>query len=373
MPRDDAARLGALYDAHATPVWRYVVHLTGDRAAADDVVQETLLRAWRTPGILAEDPSATRSWMYTVARHLVVDEARSARRRREIPVAETPDAVVRDATDAVFDSILDRARRDRQIPVALRPARSAPDPAGEGSDAMTAEHDRFADWDAAYILGRLGTVDRENYEAHLADCAVCLAAVAELAPLPGLLSRVPRERALSLLESSGVAGGIDPDEAPDGPDPACRVAIIGLGEARSRRTRRVRWAAAGIAAAALAGGILLAPTWLTPDAPAIALEPLGDLPLSASVRLDDVAWGTRLTMTCSYEASADAPAGGWEYELFVIAEDGAESQLSTWRALPERTAEIVAGTALRSADIAAVEVRSAKTGAVLMSTAPDEP
>ncbi|WP_309127925.1 sigma-70 family RNA polymerase sigma factor [Microbacterium sp.] len=106
MPKDDAARLGALYDAHATPVWRYVVHLTGDRAAADDVVQETLLRAWRTPRILAEDPAATRSWMYTVARHLVVDDARSARRRHEIPVPDAPETVLRDATDAVFDSIL---------------------------------------------------------------------------------------------------------------------------------------------------------------------------------------------------------------------------------------------------------------------------
>lgn len=106
MPNDDAARLGALYDAHAVPVWRYVVHLTGDRAGADDVVQETLLRAWRTPRILAEDPAATRSWMYTVARHLVVDEARSARRRREIPVPETPESAVRDATDAIFDTML---------------------------------------------------------------------------------------------------------------------------------------------------------------------------------------------------------------------------------------------------------------------------
>ena len=38
-----------LYDAHAGAVWRYVVRLTGDRASADDVVQETLLRAWRNP------------------------------------------------------------------------------------------------------------------------------------------------------------------------------------------------------------------------------------------------------------------------------------------------------------------------------------
>jgi RNA polymerase sigma-70 factor (ECF subfamily) len=106
MPRDDATRLSALYDAHAAPVWRYVVHLTGDRAAADDVVQETLLRAWRTPRILEQDPATTRSWMFTVARNLVIDDARSAHHRREIAVAETPDVVTADATDALFEAIL---------------------------------------------------------------------------------------------------------------------------------------------------------------------------------------------------------------------------------------------------------------------------
>lgn len=102
----DAVRLAALYDAHAAPVWRYVVHLTGDRAGADDIVQETLLRAWRTPRILEQDPSTTRSWMFTVARHLVIDDVRSARRRREIDVAEVPERAVPDATDALFEAIL---------------------------------------------------------------------------------------------------------------------------------------------------------------------------------------------------------------------------------------------------------------------------
>ena len=77
----DAERLVALYDAHAAPVWRYVVHLTGDPAGADDIVQETLLRTWRSPRILAQEPESTRSWLFTVARNLVIDEARSARRR----------------------------------------------------------------------------------------------------------------------------------------------------------------------------------------------------------------------------------------------------------------------------------------------------
>lgn len=106
MPPDDDARLTALYDAHAAPVWRYVVHLTGDRAGADDIVQETLLRAWRTPRILEQDASSARAWMITVARHLVIDEARSARRRHEFPVAEPPEHGTADQTDRLFAAIL---------------------------------------------------------------------------------------------------------------------------------------------------------------------------------------------------------------------------------------------------------------------------
>ena len=106
MPHDDDARMGALFDEHAAPVWRYVVSLTGDRAGADDVVQETLLRAWRNPRILAQEPSTMRAWLITVARHLVIDEARSARRRHESPVAELPELARGDDTDALFEQIL---------------------------------------------------------------------------------------------------------------------------------------------------------------------------------------------------------------------------------------------------------------------------
>jgi len=106
MRADEAEQLAALYDAHAAPVWRYVVSLTSDRAGADDIVQETLLRAWRTPRIMADDPAALRSWMITVARNLVVDEARSARRRHENPVADIPDRATSDDTDALFDALL---------------------------------------------------------------------------------------------------------------------------------------------------------------------------------------------------------------------------------------------------------------------------
>ena len=106
MNTDEADALRALADAHSAAVWRFVVHLTGDHAGADDVVQETLLRAWRTPAILAQAPESTRSWMFTVARHLVIDEVRSARNRHELTVDEVPERIERDRTDALFETLL---------------------------------------------------------------------------------------------------------------------------------------------------------------------------------------------------------------------------------------------------------------------------
>jgi RNA polymerase sigma-70 factor (ECF subfamily) len=99
-------RLLALYDAHAGPVRRYVARLTGDVVGADDIVQETLLRAWRTPRVLAQDPAEMRAWMFTVARHLVIDEARSARRRHERTVADPPERVWADDTDRLIEAIV---------------------------------------------------------------------------------------------------------------------------------------------------------------------------------------------------------------------------------------------------------------------------
>jgi RNA polymerase sigma-70 factor, ECF subfamily len=47
----DAAVMRVLYHEHAAALLRYALRLTGDRARAEDVVQETLLRAWQHPGL----------------------------------------------------------------------------------------------------------------------------------------------------------------------------------------------------------------------------------------------------------------------------------------------------------------------------------
>lgn len=105
MTDEHTALLRALHDRHAPALWRYAVRLTGDHQLAEDVVQETLLRAWKSPRRLADD-DAGRAWLYTVVRNLVIDHRRSARSRREFATEEVPDAGRPDHTDAVLDSWL---------------------------------------------------------------------------------------------------------------------------------------------------------------------------------------------------------------------------------------------------------------------------
>ncbi len=93
MSGDDVALMQQLHDEHAGALWGYCVRLTGnDRARAEDVVQETLFRAWRHFSVLDGSQGSVRSWLFTVARNIVIDEWRSRRAHPELAVAEVPEA-----------------------------------------------------------------------------------------------------------------------------------------------------------------------------------------------------------------------------------------------------------------------------------------
>ena len=79
-----AALMRGLYDEHAAALWRYALLLTGDRAYAEDVVQETLLRAWQHPEVTDDSERPARGWQFNVARNMIIDDRRSVRFRNEV-------------------------------------------------------------------------------------------------------------------------------------------------------------------------------------------------------------------------------------------------------------------------------------------------
>ena len=85
MDYQDAELLRALQDEHGDALFAHAVRLTGgDRQRAEDLVQETLLRAWRHPEALDPERGTVRSWLFITARNLAID----AWRRRETRVGE---------------------------------------------------------------------------------------------------------------------------------------------------------------------------------------------------------------------------------------------------------------------------------------------
>ncbi|QAY69428.1 sigma-70 family RNA polymerase sigma factor [Xylanimonas protaetiae] len=105
-PPTGDALLAAVHGTHAAALQRYVRHLTSDEEQAQDVVQETLLRAWRHPEVLERSEDSVRAWLFTVARHLVVDQYRSARHAHERSTGVVPERAEPDRTQEVLDQWL---------------------------------------------------------------------------------------------------------------------------------------------------------------------------------------------------------------------------------------------------------------------------
>jgi RNA polymerase sigma-70 factor (ECF subfamily) len=83
---DAAARMAQLHAEHSGPLLNFLLGLTnGERHAAEDLLQETMIRAWRYLDRVPEDHEGSRRWLFTVARRVTID----AVRMRQVRPAET--------------------------------------------------------------------------------------------------------------------------------------------------------------------------------------------------------------------------------------------------------------------------------------------
>ncbi|GGL12052.1 DNA-directed RNA polymerase sigma-70 factor [Sphaerisporangium melleum] len=109
-PQRDAAHrrethLGLLVREHEKALLAYTEKLLNDHYLAEDIVQETLVRAWHNADRLVDSEGSVRGWLLTVARNLVIDRSRSGFHRHEVTGAEMFDVTQRDHADAVVASV----------------------------------------------------------------------------------------------------------------------------------------------------------------------------------------------------------------------------------------------------------------------------
>jgi hypothetical protein len=225
----------------------------------------------------------------------------------------------------------------------------------------------FAHDDAAYVLGALSPAERLEFERHLAGCDECSRSVRSLAGMPGLLD----------LADAGVL------ENPPADPPLPATLLPSLHRAVDARRRRRTVAIAGLAASAAAVAALAIPMVLDrDDAPPVTgpstidpssevetlpMAPLGESPIQATLGLEQVTWGTRMLVTCTYDSAwvdVELP-DEVDYLLFVTTREGRTEQVGSWRSVDGTTMKVPAATSVVRDDIATVEVRTAGGRVVL--------
>lgn len=266
--------------------------------------------------------------------------------------------------------------------------------------------DIHRDWDAAYVLGSLVPPERHEFELHLAGCAECSAAVAELAGLPGILAGLPAYEALSLAGGAGDEPGMGraATELPG-------TVLSGFAaKVKRRRLRNAALAAAlAVGSAAAAAGVTIA---VNSPGPAVQIKEAGSplrftavtaSPITAVGSIRSVGWGTQLDWTCTYagatsgavypnpaavpgpslpdttpesaaaaqpgtpESGAAAPgsaadAGSKPYLLVVTDTAGKETVAASWTAGAGSVVSPTATVGIPLDHIRSVEIRWANTG-----------
>jgi hypothetical protein len=228
----------------------------------------------------------------------------------------------------------------------------------------------FAHDDGAYVLGALSPADRAAFERHLASCADCRDAVADIAVLPSLLGR---------LDAAGIER-----IAPSDPNPERLPTLLEAARAsraRDRRAKRRRSAGVTLAAAVLALVVGLGTGWLglgrlspvgdgtdqqaarpTPTSSQItgglvAMTPVRPgLPVTAEIGLNGVRWGTRVTMHCAYGGSGQDRS--WTFRLVATGTDGTTEQVGSWVAKSGEQVNLTGATRFTQSELVTLQVTS---------------
>jgi RNA polymerase sigma-70 factor (ECF subfamily) len=108
VPRTPDALARDGYVRHGGELYRYALGRLLDDAAAQDVVQETIVRAWRSAERFDPSRATLRTWLYAILRNVINDHVAARQRAARLPalVAQDQEDQMGDQTAGVVDSDL---------------------------------------------------------------------------------------------------------------------------------------------------------------------------------------------------------------------------------------------------------------------------
>lgn len=114
----DEHEVHAAYLLYGSQIYRFLLRGLGDAGAAQDVTQETFLKAWRSGDRYDPDLSSLRGWLFGIARNAMIDHARATAVRPwqgqlvDPPTAQEVGSAVDDPSDALVQSwVIEEALR----------------------------------------------------------------------------------------------------------------------------------------------------------------------------------------------------------------------------------------------------------------------
>lgn len=82
--RGDAGALASLYDRHGGAAYLLAYRISGQRQAAEDLVQDAFLKVWRSAGSYKAARGSVRTWVLSIVHHQAIDQLRAAASRRRM-------------------------------------------------------------------------------------------------------------------------------------------------------------------------------------------------------------------------------------------------------------------------------------------------
>jgi len=212
---------------------------------------------------------------------------------------------------------------------------------------MTSDHEAYADWSAAYLLGALEPAERSDYQRHLGGCDICQRTVADFSTLPGLLARAdPTEEDLAATKRVTEAA----------------VKLTNDHYARTA-TRADRWKTTALVAAAallLVVGLQVNSSFQSATRVPGGIELAFVSEASGTVTVEQKPWGTRIDL------DLDGLPQRESYQLWAVDVDGNWASSATWAPTPTGKAVLVSATAASIDNLDRIVITSVDVDDVLV-------